>query len=86
MVEGTVKEEDKQGNDKADEVAERGSRKEQENLATVAGLYSRRNKNTNNSLDKFRFFLLQTNKEETAIRERKRKEEKTLDPDERPKV
>ena len=29
VVEGLVREEDKQGNDKADEAAERGSRKEQ---------------------------------------------------------
>ena len=39
---GEVEPEDKQINDKADEAAERGSRKEQERLAAAASLYSKR--------------------------------------------
>ena len=43
VEDGTVREEDKAGNDKADEAADRGSRREQERLAAAAGLYSKRN-------------------------------------------
>ena len=41
VAEGEVEQDDKAAIDKADEAAERGSGKEQENLAIVAGLYSR---------------------------------------------
>ena len=59
VAEGTVKEEDKQGNEKADEAADRGSKEEQENLAIVAGLYSRRNKKYQQCTGRVQNFLLQ---------------------------
>ena len=62
VVEGFVREDDKQGNDNADEAAERGSSKEQEHLAVVAGLYSRRNKKDQQCTRRAQSFLLKIKK------------------------
>ena len=69
VEDGTVREEDKAGNDKADEAAYRGSRREQERLAAAAGLYSRRNTRYQKLVRMIQSFIIKTKNEEKERRE-----------------
>ena len=66
--------EQKAGNDYSDEAASKGSKDEQQKLAAVAALYSRRNKIYQTFVQRVQKCLVNVKKDETEMRERLRKE------------
>ena len=78
---GSVLQEDKEGNDKADEAADRGSKKEQQRIATATGLYSRRNKAYQTFVRQVQNISAQVKQEEARLRTEKQKETNPFESD-----
>ena len=86
VEEGTVREEEKAGNDKADEAADRRSKKEQERLAAAAGLYSRRNAHYQKLVGRIQSFIIKMKNEEKDLRQAREKEQRHLGEKAKPKT
>ena len=67
--EGKVRKQDKEGNDQADEAADKGSKGDQKYLAAAAKLFCERHKAYKNLVGRFQASIMNMKKEETKLRE-----------------
>ena len=75
VAEGKVREEDKEGNDKADKAADKGA-EETDNIAAAIGfVYARRHKLYKKLMTRIQTFIIKVKKAQKERRERKKKEE-----------